>query len=436
MDDRRSFPLEDSNPVFTILDRTCSKRALNLEEERNEINTELSRERKRLKPRASFDAEFWAQAANVENITLRRSEVQRKISLRNFIRDNESSAGWEQTKEAQDLFEQIRAQNVTAKICHDQAKRLSGIREKRSLRASFMKLFTTSKMGLDVSITGSGPRDSNEQSRFRADIINAYDSSYPASEPWLWCPILGTWIETGVAAHLFAYMHGQDTMDAIFGKNKKPELFSPRNGLLLAKQIEDVFDKGFLVIVPLLSDNPTRVELARWVMREPREYMTRIIDPSSKLMDKRVTLCSNLRFKDLDKRPLQFRNQFRPAARYLYFHYCLQILRQAWKQPIQESKLTLKNEVGRMYWGTPGRYIPQNMLLAFIEELGHEYGGLLGGASCSSGEDMALLAAASRQVKRRSPINFGTGSDGDIEDEDDEGEEDEWDEDGDEETVV
>lgn len=107
----------------------------------------------------------------------------------------------------------------------------------------------------------------------------------------------------------------------------------------------------------------------------------------------------------------------------------MQILLRAWQQPVQESKLALKNKIGKLYWGTPGRYLPRNMLLAFVEELGHEYGELLEGASCSAGEDMALLADVSRQVKRRSPIDFGTGSDGDIEDEGDEDEENEWDED-------
>ena len=408
-----------------IPDRTSSKRPLNLEEERKEINNELTRERKRLKPRASFDAEFWSQAVNIENIALRRSEVQRKISLRDFTRNGESSPEWKKTEEARNLFEQIRAQKATAKIYQSQAEKLSGTGEKRSLRASFMKLFATSKMGLNVLATGNGRRDSAKQSRFRADIIDAYDSRYPDSEPFLWCPVLGSWVESGTAAHLFAYMHGQDMMNAIFGKKKNPELFSPRNGLLISDRIEEIFDIGFLVIVPLLPDNPTKTELAKWLTREPREYMTRIIDPSSKLMDQLINLSSGLKFKDLDKRPLKFRSNFRPAARYLYFHYCLQVLRRAWKQQMEQSKLILGNEVGKLYWGTPGRYLPRNMLLTFVEELGHEYGELLGGASWSTGEDLTLLAAASRQVKRRSPLNFGTESNSDSEDEEDEDEEDE-----------
>lgn len=35
------------------------------------------------------------------------------------------------------------------------------------------------------------------------------------------------------AAHLFPYIHGQDVMDAIFGKKRPPQLFSAMKGLLL-----------------------------------------------------------------------------------------------------------------------------------------------------------------------------------------------------------
>ncbi|KAK2754836.1 hypothetical protein FQN54_006729 [Arachnomyces sp. PD_36] len=213
-------------------------------------------------------------------------------------------------------------------------------------------------------------------------------------------------------------------MDAIFGKTSKAELFSPKNGLIISGTIKRVFDTGFLVIVPQLPERPTKLQIAKWLAQKPRQYMTRIIDPSSKLMEHRLCLSTAVRFKDLDNRPLNFRNDFRPAARYLYFHYCLQILRRAWKQPVEQSKAALKNEIGKRYWGTPGRYLPRNMLLAFVEELGHEYDELLEGASCNKGEDMALLAAMSRHVKKRTPLNCGEESEGEGESEDDEDEED------------
>lgn len=50
------------------------------------------------------------------------------------------------------------------------------------------------------------------------------------------------------------------------------------------------------------------------------------------------------------------------------------------------------------------------MLLAFVEELGHEYEELLEGASCSKD---ALLIAASSQVKKTSPCKTPASSDDD-----------------------
>ncbi len=85
-----------------------------------------------------------------------------------------------------------------------------------------MQLFATSKMGLDVSSTGAGQRHSNKQSTFRAELIRFHDAEHPGGEDWLWCPILGTWFDADQvqATHLFPYMHGQITMDAIFGEKR------------------------------------------------------------------------------------------------------------------------------------------------------------------------------------------------------------------------
>ena len=69
------------------------------------------------------------------------------------------------------------------------------------------------------------------------------------------------------ASHLFPCIHGQATMDAIFGATNPPELFSTRNGLLLFSALEDNFDKGVLVIVPDLPERPPRIRnrLAAWL---------------------------------------------------------------------------------------------------------------------------------------------------------------------------
>ncbi|KAE8164545.1 hypothetical protein BDV40DRAFT_298344 [Aspergillus tamarii] len=396
------------------------------------LNADLRVARKRVKAGGSFNAAFWAQSVAAEEVTLKRAQVERKISFGMF---KGTEAEWEKTEEAKRLFEEIRSREVTKKLARKRQEDLEEMSNGRTLRASFMKLFTTSKMGLGIADTGAGKRDRSAQSKFRADMIERYGAQHP-EESFIWCPIFGQWLsaEGVTAAHLFAWMHGQDTMDAIFGKTSEPELFSARNGLLISYVIEKYFDDGKLVIVPDLPERPQVAELLAWLKGEAREYKIRIIDMTWDKLDRRPLPESPLRYRDLDGRKLQFRTSFRPAARYLYFHYCLQVLRRAWRfNQDKTADVYLRDEMGKPFWGTPGRYLPKNMLLALVDELGHDYKHLLKGASCSNGEEDLLLGVASAQIKskatrRRALRDLGFGdeiyvddseAESEVEDEDD-----------------
>lgn len=54
-------------------------------------------------------------------------------------------------------------------------------------------------------------------------------------------------------------------MTAVFGPQNEPELFSPRNGLLISGEIESVLDSGILAIVPDVSEGAGCAELLAWV---------------------------------------------------------------------------------------------------------------------------------------------------------------------------
>lgn len=79
----------------------------------------------------------------------------------------------------------------------------------------------------------------------------------------------------------------------------------------------------------------------------------------------------------LDGKHLQFRSTFRPRARYLYYSYCLQILRLAFKERHQ-GKILREQELEKPFWGSPGEFVKKYML-SFIEEVGHRYDNLLEG---------------------------------------------------------
>ena len=333
------------------------------------------------------------------------NEVRRKLSLRDFLAEGGEEAEWINTTKARDLFEELRAEEADERICKRQADRLANepSQSKKTLRRAFMKLFTTSKLGLGITFTGAGKRKGKAQSEFRKSLIDSYGCQHPEQD-WLWCPILKTWKEAKAtqAAHLFAYMHGQEVMDAIFGPTASSELFSPRNGMIVSGAVEDVLDMGFMVIVPRLPDNPSAAEVSSWNLSTPKEYKIRIIDHESKLCNRTIRPESSQTWKDLDGTNVEFLNDFRPRARYIYFHYCVQMLRHAWKE--QRPGQSLKKQMGSAYWGTPGRYLPRNMLMAFVEEMGHEYEQLLEGAMDDAAAPMdedseILLAAAMDQIK-------------------------------------
>lgn len=403
------------------------------EEEQRTLNNELRVAKKRLKARGSFNAEFWARSSEVEDITVRKMETRRKISWRDFPG---TESEWQRTEEAKGLLEQIKAGKSSVATYKTRAEQLdndgSGSKAQR-LRAASMKVFTTSKMGLNFRHTGAGDRDGWTQTKFRRDMMAVYGSKHPTKK-WVWCPILSSWRhDTEIrAGHLFAAMHGQDLMDAIFGRQKEPELFSPTNGLLISKHIGVVFDSGKLVIVPDLPDRPKTIELLSWLRSERREYKIRVIDHTWSELDDEIVPDLPLTFRALDNKRVEFLTDFRPSARYLYYHYCLQVLRRAWQQDSGVGSLpgsVLRDEMGKPFWSTPGHYLPKNMLLAIVEELGHEYQDLLSGAAAQQGESRLLLDVACKQVKARRPqladsvfgdqLNMNDNDDEDDDDDDD-----------------
>lgn len=344
--------------------------------------------------------------------------------------DQGAEVQFSHSEKAKSLREQLHALEVDERLFRTQAELLGSEDTRRevgkSRRRAFLELFTTSKIGLGVTGTGRGRRGTSSQSQFRAACINAYNCSDPDPQrEFLWCPIIKTWVpqRSATAAHLFAYMHGQDVMDSVFGVMKNPELFSPLNGLIVSHILEEKFDSGFMAIVPRLPDHPTLAQIALWNIAEPKEYKIRILNLEDPEVHKVIHPNSGQTWKDLDGTNVEFRSTFRPRARYLYFHYCIQILRRAWRADKQAAGL-LKKEFGKGYWGTIGPYLPESMLRAFVEELGHEYNELLAGvaddkATATQEDRNLLVAVASNQVKA------SREEEGEEESEDEESDEDE-----------
>ena len=152
----------------------------------------------------------------------------------------------------------------TRKMYERQAFRLNNAPVKpeddRNLRRIFIEYFTTSKLGLGITMTGAGAgrRSTSEQSKFRNDLIQVSNSKH--EDPrcgHLWCPITQQWVppEGIKAVHIFAYQHGQDCTDFIFGEEAAGELSSPNNGILMSIEAERRLDAGHIAIIPTLPPN-------------------------------------------------------------------------------------------------------------------------------------------------------------------------------------
>lgn len=114
-------------------------------------------------------------------------------------------------------MDEMHAHCLDEKLCLKRANRLKidAESEAGTRRRVFMKLFTTSHLGLNITNNSIGKRDNGAQSKFRADLLEISESRHPDREKNLfWCPITGSYRDelSMVAAHLFSYRHGQDTI--------------------------------------------------------------------------------------------------------------------------------------------------------------------------------------------------------------------------------
>ena len=198
------------------------------------------------------------------------------------------------------------------------------------------------------------------------------------------------------AAPIFPSCNGQEMMTEIFGRDAG--FFSIWNGIMMSYEAEVHFARGHFVIVPDVEHSDSAVaEMSRWNHHdEPRNHKIRIVNPQGRDMDTLVNGEGSVRWCELDGKRVSFRGKARPQARYLYYHYCVTMLRRSWNG--DEKAGFLNDELGKPFWAaTPGPYLRKRMLTALVEEMGHEYDALLAGAM--EDDDDTLLRAATQHIQ-------------------------------------
>ena len=412
------IPARSSSQSPEKSDASGLKRIRDWEHEREGWNGKLKEQRKRLKLTSSFDAAYWTTRRDIAEKEIQATLLSKQISLASM---NDNTKDFVESEAGKRLVEQEASFKLDRKLFHAQAEKMGSKDEKFSLRRSFIQLFIGAETGLGIK-NSRGQRNNSLQSAFRSELILKMGIERPISDrDELWCPILRDLVPKSsvVAGHLFPWKCGEDTMQSIFGRSDggHSELFKAENGILWSSEAEERFEAGHFVVVPDVPDLPTEQQLDTWEASDPKEYKIRVLNPSHPSMERKVYR-RGMTWAALDNERLQFQTSFRPRARYLYFAYCVAMLRRSFGGKHLEVS---RAELRKRFWGTPGKYMLEGMLLGFVEEMGHEYKHLLDGAIK---EDEAVVNAtavvvANQCIQRTLKVDDDEESDSDSDDDDD-----------------
>jgi hypothetical protein len=198
-------------------------------------------------------------------------------------------------------------------------------------------------------------RDPGEQERFRTRSLKAYNAVGTFSLPYksqgtdlVWCCITKEFLlpNNVVAAHIVPYNIGELQAEYIFGEPSDktgPHLMSPANCLIMHRDREAQFDDGMFSIIPIEGTNDLKVVAFDHGIPE---------------------------IKRIHGTVLEFRNDFRPAKRYLYFAFVTALLRRQRHQVDGWWKSITDNRDVKMF-ATPQEYLRKSTLVTLAKRLGN-----------------------------------------------------------------
>lgn len=208
--------------------------------------------------------------------------------------------------------------------------------------------------------------DRTAQSNMRRDTIAVYksrgsdaeESDDPRIMSGIRCVLSGEYFdpEDVNAAHIVPVHLGVEMADYVFGNGTGARLFSVDNCLMLHKKLEAAFDKGILAFVPVdSSERPIR----RW----------KAVLLSQAAKNQPIYFQTMKKMGDVEGLELKFRSEHRPAARFLYYHFVVSLLRCRQQRESGWEYAWARLRTGQP-WPTPGRYLRQSMLLTLARAAG------------------------------------------------------------------
>lgn len=130
---------------------------------------------------------------------------------------------------------------------------------------------------------------------------------------------------------------------------------------------------------PNIPVGPTKQEQAAWNQARVKSYKLEIVNENVKGYVHRMPHGDRLWWKSQHGRVLQFKSDFRPRARYLWWQWAVAHLRKIW-QDLEQKKQAEFKLLHRPYWGTKGSYVRKRPLFALAEEVGTPFESLMDAA--------------------------------------------------------
>ncbi|KAI0551318.1 hypothetical protein F4679DRAFT_539987 [Xylaria curta] len=206
------------------------------------------------------------------------------------------------------------------------------------------------------TVTMKNPRNADKQARWRKAVIKAYGVESRNGRT-VWCPISQRYelVQSMTAAHIVRYNVGEPAAVHLFGPldDSDGHIWSIRNGIPLCSTYEEMLDDGKIAIVPTKDGKDLMVAVLDEAERsEPS-------DPNEMPMG-----------QALHGRILKFLNDHRPAMRYLYFCFAMNLLRRQkfevdgwWKDRIEYADTP--------FFPTPGKWVRETTLRKLAIRVGH-----------------------------------------------------------------
>ena len=131
-------------------------------------------------------------------------------------------------------------------------------------------------------------------------------------------------------------------------------IWSLKNGIVMSSQLEQDFDAGVFVIVPIETPE-----------RQPQRLQLLLVNMDK--VDQPIDELEGRTYGDIDQRELVFKSDGRPGLRYLYWHYVTTILRALTYG--DKAEITQRFP-GKKMWPSSGSYFRRSMLKPLAEAIG------------------------------------------------------------------